>query len=293
MVGVPIWGIFLLFLGIVFLLQTLDILPWGLWGSLWRFWPALIIVVGIGVLLRRYNVFLVSLLIAAILGGCLGIAIWQYGPSPAGRVVSETYTESLGDMESAEIDIDFTAGSLTIGSLPLGSLNFVEADYEVRGRHETMKVDFRRRDGEGRLNLSTINQQFWGEGGISWIVNFTTRIPLVININSSASNTELDLSQLRVTELDLDVDAGNCRATMPSTTGVSYVKIEINAANVEVVIPEGVAAKIHLDSNVSVCDIDEDRFSRQGDYYISPDFDTASNRLELEIECNVGRLEVR
>ena len=77
-VGAPIWGIFLVFLGIVFLLQTLNVLPWGLWGTLWRFWPVLIIIIGLGILLRRYNAWLLSLLILAILGGCLGIAIWQY-----------------------------------------------------------------------------------------------------------------------------------------------------------------------------------------------------------------------
>ena len=76
-IGVPIWGIFLVFLGIVFLLQTLDILSWGLWETLWRFWPALIIITGLDILLRRYNAWLVSLLVLVILGACLGIAIWQ------------------------------------------------------------------------------------------------------------------------------------------------------------------------------------------------------------------------
>jgi hypothetical protein len=81
-VSAPVWGIFLLFLGIVFLLQTSGILPWGLWGTLWRFWPVLIIIIGIGILLRGRNVWLVSLLILAILGVCLGIAAWQYGVLP-------------------------------------------------------------------------------------------------------------------------------------------------------------------------------------------------------------------
>ena len=77
-VGAPIWGIFILLLGVVLLLQTLDVLPWGLWGTLWRFWPVLIIIIGLSILLRRYNAWLLSLLILAILGGCLGIAIWQH-----------------------------------------------------------------------------------------------------------------------------------------------------------------------------------------------------------------------
>ena len=89
----PLWGIFLLFLGTVFLLQSLNILPWGLWGTLWRFWPVLIIITGLGILLRRFNVWLVSVLILAVLFACLGVAIWQYGPSvPAGQA-AESYSE--------------------------------------------------------------------------------------------------------------------------------------------------------------------------------------------------------
>ena len=78
-IGVSIWGIFLSFLGIIFLLQTLNVVSWGLWRVLWRFWPVLIIVSGLGMLLRRYNTWLVSLLVLLIFGACLGIAIWQYG----------------------------------------------------------------------------------------------------------------------------------------------------------------------------------------------------------------------
>ena len=78
-VGAHVGGILLLFLGIVFLLQTFDVLPWALWGALLRFWPVIIIILGLSVLLRRYNVWLVSLLIIAILGACLGVAIWQFG----------------------------------------------------------------------------------------------------------------------------------------------------------------------------------------------------------------------
>ena len=91
----PIGGIFLIFFGVVLLLQTLNVLPWGLWESLWRFWPVSIIILGLSVLLRRFNVWLVSLLILAILGVCLGIAIWQYVPSaPAGQTTN-SYSEPL------------------------------------------------------------------------------------------------------------------------------------------------------------------------------------------------------
>ena len=291
--GVSIWGIFLLFLGVVFLLQTLNVLHWGLWGTLWQFWPVLIIVIGLGILLRHYNAWLVSLLVLAILGTCLGIAIWQYSPSLSSGIVTKSYSEPLDGLEYAQIDIDFSAGSVTIGSLSLGSPNFVEMDSEVRNSRETINVDFHQQDAEGQLYLSTVNQWFWGEVGIRWEVRLTKSIPLVINIKSAASNMELNLSELKVTKLRLDVDAGNYEVTTPSRVGTSDIEIEANAANIEVTIPDGVAAKIQLDTNLCALDVDKDRFPQQGDYYMSQDFVSAENRVELEIDCDVGRVQVK
>ncbi len=292
-VGVYIWGIFLLFLGIVFLLQTLNVLHWGLWGTLWRFWPVLIIVIGLGILLRRYNAWLVSLLVLAILGACLGVAIWQYSPSLSSGIVTKGYSEPLDSLERARIEIDFSAGSITISSLPLGSPSLVEIDSEVRNNRETMSIDFIQQDGEGKLYLSTVNQRFWGEAGIRWEVRFTKSIPLAINIKSAASSMELDLSGLKVTELRLDVDAGNYIVTTPSTAGTIDIEIEANVANIEVTIPDGVAAKIQVDTNLSALDVDESRFPQQGDYYVSDNFNTAQNRVYLIIDCDVGRVQVK
>jgi len=292
-IGAPIWGIFLVFVGAVFLLQTLNILPWGLWGTLWRFWPVLIIIIGLGVLLRRYNVWLVSLLILAVLGASLGIAIWQYGTSLSGGVVAKSYSEPLGDIERAQIEIDFSAGSITVGSLPSGSPNFLEAESEIRNSRGAMNVDFHQQDSEGNLYLSTTNQQFRGETGIRWEVMFTRNIPLAIDAKSAASSMELDLRELKVAELRLDIDAGNCRVTMPSSASTSNIEIEVDVANIEVIVPDGVAAKVQIDTTLSVSDVDRNRFPQQGAYYVSDNFDTAQNQIYLVIDCAVGRVQVK
>ncbi len=114
---VPIWGIFLLFLGIVFLLQSLNVLPWTLWGILWRFWPVLIIITGLGILLKRYNVWLVSVLIMALLFACLGIAIWQYGPFSPLEQSTGNYSEPSDGLEQAQIEIDFSYYDVHLTSL--------------------------------------------------------------------------------------------------------------------------------------------------------------------------------
>ena len=113
----PIWGIFLLFLGIVSLLQSLNVLPWALWGTLWRFWPVLIIATGIGILLGRYNVWLVSVLIMVLLFACLGIAIWQYEPFSPVELSTKSYLEPLDSWEQAQIEIDFNYYHVHVASL--------------------------------------------------------------------------------------------------------------------------------------------------------------------------------
>ncbi len=291
----PIWGIFLLFLGIVFLLQSLDVLPWALWGSLWHFWPVLLIITGLGFLLGCYNVWLVSVLILALLFACLGIAIWQYEPSSPVGQGTKSYSEPLDSLEQAHIEIDFSVGSLIMSSLPLSSLNFVEADCKAGNGNVDMRVDFRRQGSEGTLYLSKeqVNSPFWNEDDNRCQVRLTRNIPLTLNVKSAASNSELDLSQLQVTELRLDMDAGNCKVMMPSSTNTVHAYIKADVANVEVNIPDGVAAKIQVDTDLSAFDINESRFPKQGDYYISDNFDTAQNRIYLEVESNVGRVQVK
>ena len=158
-----------------------------------------------------------------------------------------------------------------------------------------MKVDFQQQDGEGRLHLSTeqVSWRFWGEGGIRWEVRFTRDIPLTIEVKSAASNLNLDLSELKVTELRMDIDVGNYRVKMPSSTGTTHAHIKADVANLEVTIPDGVAAKIKVDVDLSAFEVNGGRFSRRGDYYISQDFDSAENRLELELDGDITRVQVK
>ncbi len=104
---------------------------------------------------------------------------------------------------------------------------------------------------------------------------------------------DLDLSRLKVTQFDLKVNAGNCKVEMPSFSGVTLTSIEANAANIEITVPGGVAARIEADVKVGALDIDEDRFLKKGGYYISPNFEDSESRIELKIECNAGRVEIR
>jgi hypothetical protein len=69
----------------------------------------------------------------------------------------------------------------------------------------------------------------------------------------------------------------------PQAAGETKASIRAGAASLDLVIPEGVAASITIDSGVSSVNVDEGRFPKAGDRYESPDFESAQNKLTLDI----------
>lgn len=55
----------------------------------------------------------------------------------------------------------------------------------------------------------------------------------------------------------------------------------------------GVSAKIKTNTSLTALEVDERRFPRKGDFYVSPDFENAGNRVELELDCSLGRVLVK
>ncbi len=291
---VPLWGLFLLFLGVTFLLQTFNVLPWGLWSALWRFWPVLLINAGLSILLRRYNTWLVSILILTLLFGSLGVAIWQYGGvSAATTAAPRSYAAPLDGLERGRVQVDLSAGSLTIDSLPAGSPDF--AAVASRMEMSDLKVDFRSEDGEGVLALSMarIDRRPRGEIEREWDIRLSRQLPFTLDVRLAVTDSRLDLRELVITELQMDVDLGNYIVEIPAAAGTTQVQIKANLANLEITIPDGVAAKIKINTNLSALEVDEGRFPRKGDFYVSPDFENAGNRVELELDCSLGRVLVK
>ena len=65
-------GLVFIFIGIIFLLNNFGILPWDVWGTLWKFWPVLLILSGINYIfvisrLSRLLVFFLSILILLLI----------------------------------------------------------------------------------------------------------------------------------------------------------------------------------------------------------------------------------
>jgi hypothetical protein len=124
-----------------------------------------------------------------------------------------------------------------------------------------------------------------------WDLGLNRDIPLRLDIHTGVGRSDLDLSSLNVTELQLDGGVGQVTLTLPRR-GQLDARIQGGVGEVTVIVPKGVAARIRTEGGLGGVMVDGN-FDRSDNTYTSPGFSSAENRADLRIEGGVGRVFVR
>ena len=176
------------------------------------------------------------------------------------------------------------------------SPNLMEAECVHYDDAYRCEKSYRVSNDEGYLILrSKSNQSFtsWNlVQGSQWMIELNTSVPLMLDVSMGAGEAILDLSRLWITSLDLDGGKGRVEVVFPEDAGRTTANIEVGIGDVTISIPEGVAARIEIDSGLGSIEV-ADRFRKEGNYYVSEDFELASNRLYLEVDGGIGSIDVR
>lgn len=311
--GLLMGGVWLLGLGIVFLVQSASGLDWN------QAWPMFVILVGVATLvstaltwrpslpgLWRFTwpvawIVVGSLLLASTTGSlgqgpaewleqwwpavAIGLGIWfLIGAVIPGSAPVERLSLPLDGVPQASVWISFGGGRLDVARGPAGAL--VDGTFSG-GVLQTS-------DGPGRVHLSqdTTYGLPWLDHEGTWAVGVTGEVPLDLKLETGATRTTVDLGDTRLRLLDLQTGASDTRVRLPRAAGVTEVRASAGAASLTLEVPEGVAARIRSRMALGSSQIDEGRFPRSFDGYASPDFETAANRIDIAIEGGVGSVKV-
>lgn len=130
--------------------------------------------------------------------------------------------------------------------------------------------------------------------GAEWMVRLNEAIPLSLKIEGGASDNRLDLSELKVQELQLETGASSTKLTLPAGAGKTRAEVTCGAGAVEVLVPSGVSARVRAHSALGDVKVDRARFPRvSAGVYESPDYESATNRVDLLVEASLGSANVR
>ena len=292
--GFPLFPTLLIGLGVLLLLQTTGVVEWTAWWTIWRLWPVLIIVLGISIAFGSRMPWLARTLIALVLIAAMGIGIAISYEPWSGEETITTLEEPLDGVESVEVNIDLGAGTLVVGSLPANSLNLVEGELRSFSGSEARTLLNRSGD-RAELDFSTGGFDFNPFSGNDrrWEVWLSPSPSVSIDLDTGASDLTLDLTDLNVENLTVTAGAADIEILAPRDAGLVNIDIDVGAANVDVVIPELVGARIDADLGLSGLSVDESRFPKSGDVYVSGNFDISANRVYLEIDAGASSVDIR
>ena len=246
--GPSLVALLLVALGVVLLLQNLDVIEWRLWAEIWRFWPLLLVAVGANLILGHRLPWLRAVIVALLLAGSVvGAALLA---ESNGIVRVDRIEEPLLSTGSLDLGVGFGMGSLAIDSLPPGSSNLVEGSFEAACGFAS--TSFERHDGGAALDIDVSGESFLPCGwGRDWRISLSSVPDVTMDLETGASSIDLDLTDLKVTRLFVAAGAADLDIRMPASAGDVEVVIDAGAADIDLWIPGGVEAYIVNDSGLS------------------------------------------
>jgi hypothetical protein len=258
------WGIVIVLAGVLLLLQQLGLLVFNFWPV---FWPLMLILAGVWFLL---------------------------GPPVFRRDYhEEAVSIPLEGATEADIRFKHGAGSFRIGALPnsselLSGTCVGGLDMEVHRHGERIKARLR------------ANPDVWfgfpgalGGRGLAWDLKLNRSVALKLDLESGASESTLDLAELLISELQVQTGASFTDITLPARAGYTRVTVKSGAAAVNLTLPEGVAARINIQSGLAGISVDTNRFPQVSGGYETPGYASAANKAEIRVETGVGSIDIR
>src|SRR5512139_313991 len=247
----------LVVLGFLLLFSNLGYIQFDVWQFIETWWPLLLIIGGLDILI---------------------------GSLRARNVKPRTLALDLGAAAQADVSINFGAGDLTVGKAAPGKI--VDGTFEGEVRYDAKP------DGRVWLKLEPLNWWGWNPRGYRWNVGLTDVVPLKLTLDGGAANANLDLTDLKVADLRVKTGASSTTIRLPRAAGMTTARINAGAASVKLIVPEGVAARVHSSMAIGTNDINRQRFPLSGGDYVSPDYATALNKVDIQFEGGVGSLAV-
>jgi len=206
------------------------------------------------------------------------------------QVEGQTVSVPLENARSARIKFDHGAGRLIVRS----GASATELLTGVFGTEMDVKSHLQGDQLEVKLRNAPHFWMWYPGQNLDWDISLNRDVPVSLNIDSGASSTFLDLTDLKVTDLDIDTGASTTEVNLPANAGNTRVDIDTGASTVKIRVPAGVAASIRIKSGLSSNNVDTNRFPRiDGGLFRSADYSTAANRADITVDSGVGSIEIR
>lgn len=302
-----LWGLALLAVALVILLNSLQLIPTSVFDLLARSWPALLVLAGLSIVLRPRVPFgsVIAFVLSVALVGAVAVFAFSTRSTQQRDDYQEPIAQSIGDnvtllslhVQMLATDVELLRGVSTDrvinGQFVGSSESAVQVVYDETEAAATLQV------------LETQASQLpmlekMGRGTLR--IELPPDVPLDIALVVGDGMVTLNTGGLAVERLNLDLKRGDALVTLPvyqplaSAPGTMLGELAVRNGDLTMVIDPAVAARLELNREGSGI---EPQFDPQlynylvGDVLQARDIDTADIVVNYTLTVPHGQIVVR
>lgn len=249
--GSVVGPVILIAVGLIFLMNNLGVLPWTIWDTLVRFWPVILILVGLDILIGRRSTWgTIAMLIVVIV--LVAVLVWAALFVHVAGGVSERFSVPAGSATRADITLDPAVAELAVGGVADPAV-IAQGDI-IHPAGDSIARNVSVANGSASITIATGRSE-----PTAWLMQPSTRnrwqirlgrgFPIALAVHSGVGESTLDLTGLAIDRLEVDTGVGAAKVLMPST-GTITARVQTGVGEVVVVVPASLATRIHADPGV-------------------------------------------
>lgn len=284
------WGTFWIVAGVLILLAKLDVMTLQV-GSLWKYWPLILVLWGISVLTGAKAIRALLAILAALLLALIVYGVWEeWGSGREPRELTNQKFSEIYDTTVHHASLKFVSGA---GSFTLRdtSAELFRAETETDfGKYEieSMTAGDRR---DLTLRLGDHPGPFRAGGKNSVTMNLHPSPVWSLDVQLGAAKLDADLSPFTVERIDIKTGAADVRVRLGDRADESSVRIQAGVSSIVVRVPESAGCEISSESGLSSRSFQG--FAERGDgVYRTSNFDGAPKKIYLKFKAGVSSLKV-
>ncbi len=298
----PLTGALLLIIaGLVFLYANLRP-DWNPWPLISRYWPVLLIVLGLGKLWdvlrapgppgpsgappkRRRSGETFALFILLVL-----LAAAFYRGHSRSRFVHETKSVDIQHATSVRASVDMPNGELTISG---GAPNLLDASFDYNEADGTPDVSYDVSGADGRLNISqTGGGPHFTRDDERWQLRVNNDAVHDLKIQMGAGQGNLNLSGIHLQRLDVEIGAGEIIADLTGDWSQDVdVQVQGGVGSATIRLPKNVGVRVRAQGGIGSISVDGLR--HDGDYYVNDAYGKSPVTMKVDVQGGIGEIRLR
>lgn len=292
-----VFAFVLILVGLVYLGLNFGFLNASVFANLWKFWPVILIAVGIVILGKKYlPKWLTYIILGLLFLGCLaGVVYYENGFSSLSFSTTRS-SETLIVDEPLSSDVTLLDLTLSLGaqSVDISPLKSGLLQGTIAGSGGKPVMTHTESNGTAYINISQKLSGWFGRNkDAKSQVSITNQIPVDLKLQLGASSIDADLSGIILDKLDLQTGAFNGSIKIGTGSIKTNVEVRTGASNIKLYIPKGSGLRVDQSTGlVSVRYNGIEMAGNQGDKQrLSKGYDNAKNTVDCSLMAGASTIE--